>query len=113
MANLFFSPITVLGNQYNHALTAMAGAERIFNLLDQPPDWQDDPPGAIDVAAIAGRVELRNVHFGYDPERPVLHDVNFVAEPGQTVALVGHTGSGKTTIINLIAKFYLPTAGSC
>jgi ATP-binding cassette subfamily B protein len=56
-------------------------------------------------------VEFRNLSFGYDPARQVLHDVNFVAEPGQTVALVGHTGSGKSSIINLAAKFYLPTAG--
>lgn len=57
------------------------------------------------------RVEFRHVTFGYDPERPVLHDVNFVAEPGQMVALVGHTGSGKSSIINLVSKFYLPTTG--
>src|SRR5207237_1464284 len=57
------------------------------------------------------RVEFRNVHFGYDPSRLVLHDVTCVAEPGQTVALVGHTGSGKSSIINLAAKFYLPTRG--
>jgi ATP-binding cassette subfamily B protein len=57
------------------------------------------------------RVEFRAVTFGYDPARPVLHDVSFCAEPGQTVALVGHTGSGKSSIINLVAKFYLPTAG--
>ncbi len=66
MANMFFSPITVLGNQYNTALTAMAGAERIFNLLDRQPDWQDDP-SASDVPTLTGRVEMRNVHFGYDP----------------------------------------------
>jgi ATP-binding cassette, subfamily B, bacterial len=110
MANMFFSPITVLGNQYNTALTAMAGAERIFNLLDRQPDWHDDP-AATDVPTLTGRVEMRDVHFGYDPDRPVLLDVNFIARPGQTVALVGHTGSGKTTITNLIAKFYLPSAG--
>jgi ATP-binding cassette subfamily B protein len=110
MANLFFSPITVLGNQYNTALTAMAGAERIFNLLDLAPDWKDDP-SAIDVPSMTGHVEMRDLHFGYDPGRPVLLDVNFTAEPGQTVALVGHTGSGKTTITSLIAKFYLPSEG--
>ncbi len=57
------------------------------------------------------RVEFKNISFGYDPQRLVLHDVNFTAEPGQTVALVGHTGSGKSSIINLAAKFYLPTTG--
>jgi ATP-binding cassette subfamily B protein len=100
----------VLGNQYNQAMTAMAGAERLFGLLDTPPEWSD-PPDAIELPALSGRIELEHVTFGYDPERPVLHDVSFVAEPGQTIAFVGHTGSGKTSIINLIAKFYLPTSG--
>jgi ATP-binding cassette subfamily B protein len=117
LANIFFSPITVIGNQYNQGLLAMAGAERIFRLIDTPPDWQDAPdavalPDPRTGAGGAGsRVEFRNVSFGYDPTRLVLHDISFVAEPGQTVALVGHTGSGKSSIVNLVAKFYLPTAG--
>ena len=110
MAGLFFSPITVLGNQYNQALTAMAGAERVFRLLDTEPDWQD-AADAVELPPIAGRVEFQHLSFGYDPRRPVLRGVQFVAEPGQTVALVGHTGSGKTTITNLLAKFYQPTSG--
>ena len=88
----------------------MAGAERLFRLLDSPPEWADRPD-AVELPRMQGRVEFQNVRFAYDPERPVLRDINFTAEPGQTVALVGHTGSGKTTIINLIAKFYLPSAG--
>ncbi len=107
MANMFFSPISNLGTQYNQALTAMAGAERLFNLLDSPPEWSDLPE-AVDLPRMRGRVEFQNVRFAYDPDRPVLRDIDFTAEPGQTIALVGHTGSGKTTIINLIAKFYLP-----
>jgi ATP-binding cassette subfamily B protein len=110
MANLFFSPITTLGVQYNHALTAMAGAERVFRLLDDPLE-QQDASGAIELPRLTGRVEFRDVSFGYDPARLVLHHLNFVAEPGQTVALVGHTGGGKTSILNLIARFYLPTSG--
>lgn len=110
MANLFFSPISVLGNQYHQALTAMAGAERLFGLLDTPPDWCD-PPDAIPLNRIDGQIEFADVTFGYDPQRPVLHGVSFVARPGETIALVGHTGSGKTSIINLIAKFYLATQG--
>jgi ATP-binding cassette subfamily B protein len=119
MANLFFSPITTIGNQYNLGIIAMASAERIFRLIDIPPDWEDDP-AAVDLGdhppggggpARGARVEFRGVFFGYDPGRPVLHDVSFVAEPGQSVALVGHTGSGKTSIINLVSKFYLPTRG--
>ena len=120
LANLFFSPIAVIGNQYNQALLAMAGAERIFRLLDARPDWEDAPT-AVDLSdpripaggppAPGMRVEFRRVSFGYDPARLVLHDLEFAAEPGQMVALVGHTGSGKSSIVNLAAKFYLPTRG--
>jgi ATP-binding cassette subfamily B protein len=110
LANIFFSPIQILGNQYNQALTAMAGAERVFGLLDTPPAWSD-AEDAVPIGPITGRVEFDRVTFGYDPDRPVLHDISFTAEPGQTVALVGHTGSGKTSIINLVSKFYLPQQG--
>ncbi len=120
LANQFLGPIAIIGNQYNQALIAMAGAERVFRLIDVVPDWQDDPAAtalpdprtAGGTAGAAGmRVEFRHLSFGYDPGRLVLHDVNFTAEPGQTVALVGHTGSGKSSIINLVAKFHLPTQG--
>ena len=110
MANMFFSPITTLGNQYHQALTSMAGAERVFKLLDTKPEWSD-ADDACDLPAVTGRVEFRGVTFGYDPERPILHGIELAATPGQTVALVGHTGSGKTSIINLLAKFYLPQQG--
>ncbi|MGF1656391.1 MAG: ABC transporter ATP-binding protein [Verrucomicrobiales bacterium] len=110
LANLFFSPVQTLGNQYNNALTAMAGAERVFRLLDAEPDWQD-PPEAKPMRRFQGRVEFRNVTFGYDPNLPVLFDVDLIAEPGQSIALVGHTGSGKSSIINLLCKFYLPQQG--
>lgn len=111
LTNQFFSPLQMLGNQYNQALTAMAGAERVFHLLDTQPDWQD-PVDALELGRLRGRVEFAQVRFGYDPARTVLDDITFTAEPGETIALVGHTGSGKSTISNLIAKFYLPTAGS-
>ncbi|HEY5079869.1 MAG TPA: ABC transporter ATP-binding protein [Opitutaceae bacterium] len=118
LSNFFFSPFTIIGNQYNQGLLAMASAERIFYLVDMEPDWEDDPAAAPlpdprkDGGAAAGaRLEFRGVSFGYDPARLVLHDISFVAEPGQTVALVGHTGSGKSSVINLISKFYLPTSG--
>jgi ATP-binding cassette subfamily B protein len=110
LANLFFNPIPVLGNLYNQALTAMAGAERVFKLLDTPPAWSD-PPDARTPPRLRGHVELETVTFGYDPARPVLHEVSFVAEPGATIALVGPTGGGKSTILGLIAKFHLATAG--
>jgi len=106
----FFNPIAMIGRQYNDALTAMAGAERVFGLLDTEPE-QLDAEGAVDLPAIQGRVELKDVVFGYLPDKPVLHCISLSAEPGQTIALVGETGSGKTSIINLIAKFYLPDAG--
>jgi len=110
LANQFFGPITVLGNQFAQMLTAMAGAERLFRTLDTPPDWQDEPTASA-VPLLQGRVEFRHVTFGYDPARPILHDISFTAEPGQSVALVGHTGSGKTSIINLLAKFYQVQTG--
>jgi ATP-binding cassette subfamily B protein len=116
-ANQFFAPIQVLGNLYNQGLVAMAGAERVFHLLDTQADWQD-APDAVDLpdprtsgTTAGARVEFDKVSFGYAPGNPVLHDVSFTAEPGQMIALVGHTGSGKSSIINLVAKFYLPTTG--
>jgi ATP-binding cassette subfamily B protein len=105
-----FGPMQSLANQYNQALTAMAGAERVFRFLDTKPDWEERPD-ARPVPELRGRVEFEGVHFAYVPGRPVLHDVTFTAQPGETVALVGHTGSGKTTIVNLIGKFYVPGAG--
>jgi ATP-binding cassette subfamily B protein len=110
LASSVLNPVAAIGNQYNIAVQAMAGAERVFSLTDRKPDFAD-APDARDLPAIRGRVELRRLTFEYEPGKPVLHDVSFVAEPGQTVALVGHTGSGKTSIINLISKFYLPTRG--
>lgn len=110
LANLFFDPVQAIGNQYNQALTAMAGGERLFRLLDAELDWRD-APGAKPAPPIRGRVEFESVHFEYDAGRPVLMNISFAAEPGQTVALVGHTGSGKTTLVALLQKFYLPTRG--
>ncbi|HTV23153.1 MAG TPA: ABC transporter ATP-binding protein [Polyangiaceae bacterium] len=110
LSTSFFNGIPIVGEQYNQALTAMAGAERVFRLLDTQPDWQD-APSAQDFDRIDGRVEFAGVSFEYEPGRPVLHDIDFVAQPGQAIALVGHTGSGKSTIANLIAKLYLPSGG--
>lgn len=110
LANFFFDPVQVIGNQYNQALSAMAGAERYFRLVDMRPEWED-APSAKPIPAIHGRVDFENVGFEYDPGRPVLENISFTALPGQTVALVGHTGSGKTTIVSLLQKFYLPTRG--
>jgi len=110
LANLFFDPVQAIGNQLNQAFMAMAGAERLFRMLDQKPEWQDAAT-AKPLPAVQGRVEFQAVHFEYKPGRPVLKDISFVAEPGQSVALVGHTGSGKTTLVGLLQKFYLPGNG--
>jgi ATP-binding cassette subfamily B protein len=110
LANFFFEPVQVIGNQYNQALAAMAGAERFFRLIDLEPEWQEAPT-ARPLSRIEGRIEFEHVHFEYDRGRPVLEDISFRADPGQTMALVGHTGSGKTTIVSLLQKFYLPTRG--
>jgi ATP-binding cassette, subfamily B, bacterial len=110
LANLFFDPVQVIGNQLNQAFMAMAGAERLFRMLDQKPEWQD-AADAKPLPDIRGRVEFQAVNFEYRPGRPVLRDISFMAEPGQLVALVGHTGSGKTTLVALLQKFYLPAGG--
>lgn len=111
LSGVFFSPIQALGNQFQQALASMAGAERVFRMLDTSPDWTDEP-SAKPIHQINGHVSFDNVVFGYDKSQPVLHGVSFTAEPGQSVALVGHTGSGKSTIIQLLAKFYLCDGGA-
>jgi ATP-binding cassette subfamily B protein len=88
----------------------MAGAERYFRLTDLEPEWKDATT-AKPLPPILGRVEFQEVYFEYERGRPVLADITFVAEPGETVALVGHTGSGKTTLVGLLQKLYLPTRG--
>ncbi len=110
LSEMLFSPIPILGRQYNQALTAMAGAERVFGLLDTAPAWED-APSARDLQKIEGRITFQGVSFGYQPERMVVHDVSFSVEPGQTVALVGATGSGKSTLTRLLAKLALPDRG--
>jgi ATP-binding cassette subfamily B protein len=106
----FMTPILNFGNFYNTLMQAMAGGERLFNLLDMEPEVRDLPE-ARPLPRIEGRVRFEHVTFGYNPQRPVLHDVCFEATPGQTVALVGATGSGKSSIISLIARFYQPQQG--
>ena len=106
----FMNPITQLGVFYTLLMQAMAGAERVFNLLDQSPDVQD-VPSATPLPRINGHVRFENVTFGYNPARPVLHDISFEANPGEMIALVGATGSGKSSIVSLIARFYQPQQG--
>ncbi len=107
----FMGPVLGFGNFYNELMVAMASAERIFALLEQQPDVMDQPD-ATALPAIHGAVKFDHVSFGYDPKKPVLHDICFDATAGQTIALVGHTGCGKSTIMNLLCRFYLPQSGS-
>lgn len=107
----FFRPIQILSQFYTQAQSAIAGLERIFLLLDEPSQLQD-APDAIEMPPIEGEVKFENVTFGYNPEQLVLKGVNLHAHPGQMVALVGPTGSGKSTIINLILRFYDVTGGA-
>lgn len=106
----FMGPIVHFGNFYNQLLMAMAGGERVFALLDTQPDVSD-LPDARPLPTIRGHVRFEHVTFGYDPSRPVLHDIDFEAQAGQMVALVGHTGGGKSSIISLLSRFYLPQRG--
>ncbi len=107
----FFRPIQILSQFYTQAQSAIAGLERIFSLLDEPELLNDDP-NASELPPIKGKVEFDSVSFGYIPGQKVLDGVSLCAEPGQMVALVGPTGAGKSTIINLILRFYDVTAGA-
>lgn len=111
LAGLFFNPIQALGNQYNQALTAMAGAERVFDLLDQQPEWTDRPDAIAISLPARGDLQIENVSFSYEPDRDVLVNVSVAAKAGTMLALVGETGSGKSTFASLVARYYLPTCG--
>lgn len=101
----FFNPIRDLAMRYNTFQAAMAGGERIFNLLDTPPDITD-APDAKEMPPITGRVVFEHVTFGYEENEPVLHDINLDVQPGETIAFVGPTGAGKSSMINLLGRFY-------
>ncbi|MCY0869836.1 MAG: ABC transporter ATP-binding protein, partial [Firmicutes bacterium] len=107
----FWTPISQLGNVYNQLLVAMASSERIFQYLDTAPSVMDRPGAAI-LPPIRGDVEFSDVVFEYEPGKRALDHVSFRARAGQTIALVGHTGAGKSTVINLLARFYEPSSGS-
>jgi ABC-type multidrug transport system fused ATPase/permease subunit len=103
--NRFFDPIRDLSMQYTQLQRSAVGAERIFQILDVPVEIVDRPD-AIELPPIKGEVEFRNVVFGYSRGSEVLHGLNLHIEPGQTVAIVGPTGAGKTTIAGLLTRFY-------
>ncbi|MBO0991953.1 ABC transporter ATP-binding protein [Bacillus sp. SD088] len=106
----FFRPINQLSNLLNTFQSAIAGAERVFEVMDETPDLVDKQE-AIVVDSFRGDVEFSHVHFGYDEGQPILKDIDFQVKAGEKIALVGPTGSGKTTIINLLMRFYDVTGG--
>lgn len=109
--NMFWQPIHNISNFYNQLVTNIAGAERIFEILDTEPSIADGA-GAAQMPEIAGKVVFDHVDFSYDDKVKVLEDVSFTIQPGETIALVGPTGAGKTTIVNLISRFYEVTDGA-
>jgi ATP-binding cassette, subfamily B, multidrug efflux pump len=101
----FAEPLRQLGNLYNLVQGALAGAERIFDVLDTVPD-QIDAPQALEFSRVTGEVRFDHVSFSYIPGVPALQDISLHARPGERIALVGHTGAGKTTLVNLLSRFY-------
>ena len=106
----FAGPINEFANILSELQSAFSAAERVFKILDEEPE-SADVANALVLEDVEGRVEFENVVFGYTPEKTILKDISFVAEPGKTIAIVGPTGAGKTTIINLLMRFYDVTDG--
>ena len=106
----FTHPVNMIANQYSTIMTALAGAERIFAIMDEDDEINE---GKTEMSGerMQGAIEFENVVFGYNPEEPVLKNFSLGVEPGQKIAIVGATGSGKTTIINLLMRFYEPQSG--
>ena len=107
----FTHPINMIANQYSTILTALAGAERIFEIMDSA-DEIDEGREKIDIESMKGNIEFKDMHFSYVPDEPVLKNLNLSVKAGQKVAIVGATGSGKTTIVNLLTRFYELDSGS-
>jgi ABC-type multidrug transport system fused ATPase/permease subunit len=108
--SLLIMPLRMLGMWIGQSQRATASGERIFQILDEPEEIADRP-GAVELPPGAGRITFEAVSFGYDPERPVLDDIDLEVEPGRRVAVIGHTGSGKTTLTALVPRFYDVTTG--
>src|SRR5208337_4679296 len=108
---LFFQPIREFSQKYTIVQSAMASAERIFQLLEEK-DYMPQVTDPVSVSGISGHIEFRDVVFSYEAGRPVLKNISFEVNPGHTLAIIGATGSGKSTIINLLERFYDPQRGS-
>ena len=111
-ARQYTQPLTALAGILNMIQSSLASSERVFELLDAPEERAEPGPVAATDAVGGGRVEFSHVSFRYAPDRPLIDDLSFVAEPGETVAIVGPTGAGKTTLVNLIMRFYELDGGS-
>jgi ATP-binding cassette subfamily B protein len=111
LAHKFFMPVREIAEKYNILQAAMASSERVFGILDTAPSVADRPD-AVPAPELRGEIEFDRVSFSYDGKTPVLEDVSFRVEPGRSLAVVGLTGAGKTTIINLLLRFYDPVSGS-
>ncbi len=98
-------PVEILLRMSHWITHALTSADRVFEIIDTEPDVQD-APDAVDIGEIRGKIEFRDVTFGYAPHKPVLHDINLTIQPGEMIGLVGHSGAGKSTMINLLCRFY-------
>lgn len=107
----FAGPINEFAQILHEFQSAFSAAERVFRILDEEPE-KADGEGAVGLKNVDGQVELQNVSFGYTPDKTILHDVTVTAKPGKTIAIVGPTGAGKTTIINLLMRFYDVNSGA-
>ena len=101
----FINPLRQLANMYNSIQAALAGAERVFEIIDSPSEFED-ACDAVPLESVQGHVHIHNLNFGYVPGTPIIKNMTLEAQPGETIALVGPTGAGKTTIVNLLNRFY-------
>jgi len=106
-----YRPLNILGFAYREIKQALTDLENMFTLMDRRPEIEDKP-SAVDIEAVIGRVEFEDVHFFYDPDREILKGINFAIEPGQTVAIVGPTGAGKSTLSRILFRFYDIASGT-